>query len=438
VLDVPYLIAPGEWWFGPYLMVGVSAFFAVAVALTARWVGAHRLSIALSGLAGPSIVAAGYLLVGHTDDLASSYLAAVLSASVGLLTSAATAVIPRPGGGARATAAGALTAAATPGPAAPARSQLALGTSQNAGRVIAGQAAPTPNYPPPQPAAQYPGGVPAPAQYSANSYPTNQYPTGPGWPDPRRGQPAAAPVYVAPPRAAPVTPPPVLAPTPPPRIKPSAARPTHPAVAAQPTPPAPAALPEPFAGPPGQPPTRPKSPARKAKAPVAKKVPTTPDLPAAHAVPVAPPAASPAPPVVPPTPPAPAVAPTPTPKKVKHRGKADRTVRVPETTADPKTAAATPPAVAEGGLPRTARPAEVVAVRSSRKSTPSEPERALSRRERRRAAKLAAEQAEEQARLERQLERDAKTMGRREQEHVDWVKDLVNVPVDPTLTSRQK
>jgi hypothetical protein len=133
------------------------------------------------------------------------------------------------------------------------------------------------------------------------------------------------------------------------------------------------------------------------------------------------------------------VAPPAAPKKVKHRGRADRTVRVPEAAAEAKVAsAAVTPQSADPGLPRTARPAEVVAVRSSRQTPREEPDRPLSRRERRRAAKIAAEQAEEQARMERQMERDAKTMGKREREHVDWVKELVNVPVDPTLTTRQK
>jgi hypothetical protein len=29
-------------------------------------------------------------------------------------------------------------------------------------------------------------------------------------------------------------------------------------------------------------------------------------------------------------------------------------------------------------------------------------------------------------------------MGKREREHVDWVQRLVNMPADPTLTTREK
>ena len=79
-------------------------------------------------------------------------------------------------------------------------------------------------------------------------------------------------------------------------------------------------------------------------------------------------------------------------------------------------------------LPRTARPAEVVAVEALPKG----------RRARRRAAKLAAERAAAEERLMRQIEREATTMNKREREHVDWVKHLVSLPNDPTLTTRQK
>jgi len=562
VLDVPDLIDPSEWWFGPYLIVAVTGVFSAGVALTARWVGAHRLAIALSGLAGPAIVASSYLLVGPTEDLTSAYVAALLAATVGLLTSTAVAAArPRPA------------TTVTPAPAgppalasAPVR-PLALGAGPAAGPVITGYASPAlPAQLPPAP--QHSGT--APVQYSANAYPTNQYPTNPGWPDPTRdGHPASGQVYVAPPRAAPVLPPPVSAPVLPPRIQPvappahplaqptpaphpapaprqapsaqqappphqapppqqapaphqapahqvpaqqppaaqpfppastypghpthaghavaHAAVPVHPAPPAQPappphpqpTPPTPggqpaapvsaastapfappasaapfappasatpaAALPEPFAAPPGHPPAAP---------PVAKpaeKVPQ-PSKSSARAIPVPPPPADATPPatstpaaVTPETLPATAtpatitpaqpVTPAPPAKKVKHQGRADRTVRVPE---PPVEATPAPVVGDDSGLPRTARPAEVVAVSSSRQAPAAEPERPMTRRERRRAAKLAAEQAEERARLERQLERDAEKMGQGEREHVDWVKELVNVPVDPTLTTRRK
>lgn len=89
-------------------------------------------------------------------------------------------------------------------------------------------------------------------------------------------------------------------------------------------------------------------------------------------------------------------------------------------------------------LPRTARPAQVVSVQPTRPSPDAEPGLPKGRRARRRAAKLAAARAEEEARLARQLEQEEKAMGKREREHVDWVKRLTNIPADPTLTSRQK
>ena len=98
------MIGPDEWWLGPNLIVAMAAVFGVAVAGTARWLSAHRLAIALSGLAGPSVVAAAYLVVGPAGDLMSSYVAALLAATVGLLTSAATAAAHRGTGDAATTA----------------------------------------------------------------------------------------------------------------------------------------------------------------------------------------------------------------------------------------------------------------------------------------------------------------------------------------------
>jgi protein subunit release factor B len=62
----------------------------------------------------------------------------------------------------------------------------------------------------------------------------------------------------------------------------------------------------------------------------------------------------------------------------------------------------------------------------------------MSRRERRRAAKLAAARAEEAARLAKQMAEEEKSIDKREREHIDWVKHLTSVPVDPTLLTRQK
>lgn len=87
-------------------------------------------------------------------------------------------------------------------------------------------------------------------------------------------------------------------------------------------------------------------------------------------------------------------------------------------------------------LPRTARPAEVVAVQPSSRLADVELPRGW--RARRRAAKLAAERAAQEERLARQRERDAESLGKREREHVAWVERLVSMPADPTLESRQK
>ena len=95
VLDIPHLIGPNDWWLGPIAIVAVAVVFAGAVAALARWLGERRLAVALSGLAGPSIVAAGYLFVGRSEDLERSYGAAVPAVAAGLLTSVATAVLPR-------------------------------------------------------------------------------------------------------------------------------------------------------------------------------------------------------------------------------------------------------------------------------------------------------------------------------------------------------
>jgi hypothetical protein len=100
------------------------------------------------------------------------------------------------------------------------------------------------------------------------------------------------------------------------------------------------------------------------------------------------------------------------------------------------------PVAAVGSVPRTARPAEVVAVQSSGKSpaTGSGPE-PKGRLARRRAAKLAERRAAAEAAAaarEERLSRRAKELDKREKEHVDWVQNLVNLPADPTLTTRQR
>jgi len=94
-LDIARLIDTDDWWLKPDVMVALAVVFAGAVAALARWVGEPRLAVALSGPAGPSIIAAGYLLVGPGDDLARSHDAAALAVAAGLLASIVIAVLPR-------------------------------------------------------------------------------------------------------------------------------------------------------------------------------------------------------------------------------------------------------------------------------------------------------------------------------------------------------
>jgi len=95
VLDAPHLIGPGDWWLGPYLMVGIAAMIGVAVAATARWVGSSSLAVGVCGAAGPLLVTTGYVVVGPVPDLASAYVASLVALTVGLIASFATAAVHR-------------------------------------------------------------------------------------------------------------------------------------------------------------------------------------------------------------------------------------------------------------------------------------------------------------------------------------------------------
>ena len=207
VLDAPPMIGPDEWWLGPHLVVVMAAVFGVAVAGTARWLSAHRLAIALSGLAGPSVVAAAYLVVGPAGDLMSSYVAALLAATVGLLTSAATAATHRGTVGEPTTAR--TPAALTAGVAtAPPRRPLAIESGRAAQRPAARKPAGR------KPAAQTAAAQTAAAQTAAAQTAAAHSPAG--------LYPAADPLYLAPPRSAPVPPARVSPPVPPQRSMPPA------------------------------------------------------------------------------------------------------------------------------------------------------------------------------------------------------------------------
>ena len=89
-LDAPSLVPPG-WWSGPAATIGAAVLLGLAVAATARWAGAHRLQVAVSGLAGPGAIAIAYLVTGAGRI-------PLLAAGAGLLTSTVVALIGRRAG----------------------------------------------------------------------------------------------------------------------------------------------------------------------------------------------------------------------------------------------------------------------------------------------------------------------------------------------------
>ncbi len=87
VVDVPTVVPPNQWWTGSNLMIGMAVVLGALVALVARWGGGSRPWIAMSGLAGPLIVAAAYLLAGpDTADPGQrgAYYASLIAVAAGL------------------------------------------------------------------------------------------------------------------------------------------------------------------------------------------------------------------------------------------------------------------------------------------------------------------------------------------------------------------
>ncbi len=98
VVDTPTLVPADQWWTGPGLMIGMAVVGGALVALVARWGGGGRPWIAMSGLAGPLVVAAAYLLAGPgTADPGQrdAYYASLIAVAAGLGASALIAA-PRP------------------------------------------------------------------------------------------------------------------------------------------------------------------------------------------------------------------------------------------------------------------------------------------------------------------------------------------------------
>jgi hypothetical protein len=96
VVDAPSVI-PVAWWSGPNLMIAVAALLGIGVAAFARWAEAGRLGTAISGFAGPAVVAAAYLIAGAGDGTSQlePYRASLIAVGVGLVASVVVA-IPKP------------------------------------------------------------------------------------------------------------------------------------------------------------------------------------------------------------------------------------------------------------------------------------------------------------------------------------------------------
>ncbi|HET6211616.1 MAG TPA: hypothetical protein VFE14_01955, partial [Micromonosporaceae bacterium] len=82
------------------VMVGTTVLVAVAIAGYARWIGEHALAGAASGLAGPALVAAAYLVAGagisaDRADQQRPWLASLVAVGAGLAASTLVAVVRR-------------------------------------------------------------------------------------------------------------------------------------------------------------------------------------------------------------------------------------------------------------------------------------------------------------------------------------------------------
>ena len=88
VIDAPSII-PATVWSGPYAMVGAAAVLGIGVAAVARWGGAKRFGTAISGFAGPAVVASAYLIAGDGDSAGQldPYRASSIAVGAGLIAS---------------------------------------------------------------------------------------------------------------------------------------------------------------------------------------------------------------------------------------------------------------------------------------------------------------------------------------------------------------
>jgi len=98
----PPLVPADTWWFGPNLMILLAFVIGVGVAGMARFGGQHKIVVALSGFAGPAVIAAAYLIAGPGSGAGRAaqfepYRAALIAAGAGLVASVVVAFIQRPG-----------------------------------------------------------------------------------------------------------------------------------------------------------------------------------------------------------------------------------------------------------------------------------------------------------------------------------------------------
>jgi hypothetical protein len=85
VIDTTYL-NDQAWWPGVYVMIGAAAVVGFGVATLARWAGAYRAAVAVSGLFGPAIVAGAYA-IARADFHDLGYLSALYAVGAGLIAS---------------------------------------------------------------------------------------------------------------------------------------------------------------------------------------------------------------------------------------------------------------------------------------------------------------------------------------------------------------
>lgn len=139
LLEMPRLIPPSAWWFGPELLVGIGVALGAAVAALARRRGLGWLGVVCSGVAGPALIAAAYLIAGPGvgSYQRQPYLAAELGAGAGFVAAFLVAMV-RPRRRAKATG-----KAATSGTAAGAAAGIGKGTQAMASTAKATKAAKT-------------------------------------------------------------------------------------------------------------------------------------------------------------------------------------------------------------------------------------------------------------------------------------------------------